>query len=114
MSRVHIEELSLEGAIRESNLVVLAEKIKESDLHIKKPVKTILKQNDEYKPQGTQMPIPSNDFQVVRDGMRLSATEGVAKGLNTPAVKIAAKTGTAAKSSMALLADLSIYVRCSC
>jgi penicillin-binding protein 2 len=34
-------------------------------------------------------------FGVVREGMRQSATDGTAKGLNTSDVKIAAKTGTA-------------------
>lgn len=35
------------------------------------------------------------NFQVAREGMRLSATEGTAAGLNISAVKIAGKTGTA-------------------
>lgn len=39
--------------------------------------------------------IPAKDFTVVREGMRLSVTEGVAKALNTPYVAVAAKTGTA-------------------
>ncbi|HVS80038.1 MAG TPA: penicillin-binding transpeptidase domain-containing protein [Candidatus Paceibacterota bacterium] len=34
-------------------------------------------------------------FEIVREGMRLGVQEGVATALNTPAVKIAAKTGTA-------------------
>ncbi len=34
-------------------------------------------------------------IQIVKEGMRLSVTEGTAKGLDTGAVAIAAKTGTA-------------------
>jgi len=34
-------------------------------------------------------------YKVVKEGMRFGVTEGVAVGLNTPDVKIAAKTGTA-------------------
>ncbi|MEK7478009.1 MAG: penicillin-binding transpeptidase domain-containing protein [Patescibacteria group bacterium] len=56
---------------------------------------TIIKQGDNFKPPGTQMPVPSNYFAIVREGMRLAVLEGTAKGLNTVDVKIAAKTGTA-------------------
>lgn len=35
------------------------------------------------------------DFQIVREGMRLSVTEGTAAALNVPFVPVAAKTGTA-------------------
>ena len=36
-----------------------------------------------------------NNFQVAREGMRMSATEGTAAGLNISAVEVAGKTGTA-------------------
>jgi penicillin-binding protein 2 len=39
--------------------------------------------------------IPAKYFDVVREGMRLSAQSGVAKALNVPFVTIAAKSGTA-------------------
>ncbi|MCX5666774.1 MAG: hypothetical protein NTY34_00450 [Candidatus Omnitrophica bacterium] len=46
MGQVHNNELSLEDITRESNLVVMAVKIDESDVAITKPEKTVLKQND--------------------------------------------------------------------
>ncbi len=39
--------------------------------------------------------IPTKYFTVVREGMRLSVTEGVSRVLDTPYVKVAAKSGTA-------------------
>ncbi len=39
--------------------------------------------------------IPSDYYNVVREGMRMSVTEGTAMALSTPSVRIAAKTGTA-------------------
>jgi len=44
---------------------------------------------------GTQLPFNDKNIQVVREGMRLSVTEGTAGGLSMSQVKIAAKTGTA-------------------
>lgn len=41
------------------------------------------------------LPISVSDFQIVREGMRKGVLEGTAKGLNTPAVTVGAKTGTA-------------------
>lgn len=41
------------------------------------------------------IPIPQADFQVVKEGMRLSVLEGVSKAVNIPDVEVAAKTGTA-------------------
>ncbi|MCX5686734.1 MAG: hypothetical protein NTW09_04675 [Candidatus Omnitrophica bacterium] len=46
MGRVHNVELSLEDITRESNLVVMAVKVGESDVKITKPEITVLKQND--------------------------------------------------------------------
>jgi penicillin-binding protein 2 len=42
-----------------------------------------------------QLPVQAAHLQIVREGMRLSVREGTNKGLNTPAVEVAAKTGTA-------------------
>ncbi len=42
-----------------------------------------------------QVEFSDEKFQIAKDGMRLSVTEGAAVGLNTPHVKVAAKTGTA-------------------
>ncbi len=39
--------------------------------------------------------IPKENFQVVREGMRLAVTEGSAQRLNLPNLTVAAKTGTA-------------------
>ncbi len=44
---------------------------------------------------GTKIAGKEENFEVAREGMRLSALEGTAAGLNTSAVKIAGKTGTA-------------------
>lgn len=41
------------------------------------------------------LPFSYSDFQIVRDGMRMSATEGAAKSINIPGVTVAVKTGTA-------------------
>lgn len=39
--------------------------------------------------------IAKENFRIVREGMRLGVTEGIAQALNVPYVEIAAKTGTA-------------------
>ncbi len=44
---------------------------------------------------GQQLPIPADYFQIVREGMRLGVQIGTGKGLDTAAVKIGSKTGTA-------------------
>ncbi len=43
----------------------------------------------------TKLPISSDVFDVVHDGMRLSTLEGTASALNIPEIHISAKTGTA-------------------
>jgi penicillin-binding protein 2 len=43
----------------------------------------------------TRIPIPESYFNTLHDGMRIGVTEGTAKRLDVPYVKIAAKTGTA-------------------
>jgi len=55
----------------------------------------ILKSPDGLAANSIVLPIDPEHLRVVREGMRLSVREGTAKGLNTPAVEIAAKTGTA-------------------
>ncbi len=42
-----------------------------------------------------RLDIKESDFEVVREGMRQAVMEGTAGGLNIPAVKLGAKTGTA-------------------
>ncbi len=39
--------------------------------------------------------IPAKNFQIVREGMRLSVTEGTSKALNVPFTNVAGKSGTA-------------------
>jgi penicillin-binding protein 2 len=46
-------------------------------------------------PIGSRISADPNHFRIVREGMRLSVTEGTSKGLNMAAVHIAGKTGTA-------------------
>lgn len=43
----------------------------------------------------TNVPVASSNLQVVREGMRLAVTEGIAQALAVPGVHAAAKTGTA-------------------
>lgn len=45
--------------------------------------------------QKTSVSIDQKNFQIVREGMRLSVTNGIAAALNVPYVTVAAKTGTA-------------------
>jgi penicillin-binding protein 2 len=45
--------------------------------------------------QKTVVPIDQQNFQVVRDGMRLGVTDGISVVLNVPYVSVASKTGTA-------------------
>ncbi len=44
---------------------------------------------------GERVPIDEKNFEIVREGMRLSALEGTAKALNLEYLKIGGKTGTA-------------------
>lgn len=55
----------------------------------------ILKSPDGLAGDSAVLPLDPEHLRVAREGMRLSAREGTAKGLDTPAVEIAAKTGTA-------------------
>jgi penicillin-binding protein 2 len=45
--------------------------------------------------QKTAVPIDQQNFQIVREGMRLGVTEGISTVLNVPYVDVASKTGTA-------------------
>jgi penicillin-binding protein 2 len=55
----------------------------------------------EFPPAGETIDIPSEYFQIVREGMRMVVLEGTAQGLAGLGVKIAAKTGTAELESEA-------------
>ncbi len=46
-------------------------------------------------PQGATLPIAAHTFEVIKEGMRLGVTEGIAQGINLPFITAAAKTGTA-------------------
>lgn len=56
---------------------------------------TLLKNDGATTPTIKALPFNNQELQIVREGMRLAVTEGTAKGLNTGAVMVAAKTGTA-------------------
>jgi penicillin-binding protein 2 len=43
----------------------------------------------------TNVPVSSGNLQIVREGMRLAVTEGIAQSLAVPGIHAAAKTGTA-------------------
>ena len=47
------------------------------------------------KAPDTKLPFAESHFQIVREGMQLSAETGTGAGLNMPNLKVAAKTGTA-------------------
>jgi penicillin-binding protein 2 len=57
---------------------------------------TIVYRGNEFR-AGTTTPLPfsASEMKVVREGMRLGVTEGIAKALNIPGLTVAAKTGTA-------------------
>jgi penicillin-binding protein 2 len=56
---------------------------------------TILKDNEKNIQAIKALPLSADNFQIVREGMRLGVTEGVAKGLSMSGINVAAKTGTA-------------------
>ncbi|MDO8183403.1 MAG: penicillin-binding transpeptidase domain-containing protein [bacterium] len=56
---------------------------------------TLLKADQADKPVSKDLGFKEENLQIVREGMRLSAQIGTAKGLNVNTVEIAAKTGTA-------------------
>lgn len=56
---------------------------------------TILKQATSTVAVGEKLPVPKGYFDIVHEGMQLAVKEGTAKGLDTPSVSVAAKTGTA-------------------
>lgn len=56
---------------------------------------TVIKPNDAYQSLSTPVPLAEENFQIVREGMRMTVTEGTAQSLSFPFVKVAAKTGTA-------------------
>ncbi len=56
---------------------------------------TVIKPNDSYQSLSVPVPLAESNFQIVREGMRMTVTEGTAQSLSFPFVKVAAKTGTA-------------------
>ena len=56
---------------------------------------TLLKADGTATTVAEPLPLANSDLAVVREGMRLAVTEGTAQGLSLPAVRVAAKTGTA-------------------
>jgi penicillin-binding protein 2 len=54
---------------------------------------TVLKTDDVQK--GSPIDISKENFTIIHEAMRLTVTEGTGTVLNTPAVMVAAKTGTA-------------------
>ncbi len=56
---------------------------------------TVLINNPKGNKSFSVINFPENSYQIVREGMRLSVTAGVAKGLDMPGIQVAAKTGTA-------------------
>ena len=46
-------------------------------------------------PQSTQIPIPASNFEIIREGMRLGVTDGIATAVKFDSLHVAAKTGTA-------------------
>lgn len=56
---------------------------------------TVIKPNASYESLSVPVPLARSDFEIVREGMRMTVTEGTAKSLNFPFVKVSAKTGTA-------------------
>jgi len=56
---------------------------------------TLLLNNPKEKDLIQPIPLKTKDFQIVKEGMRMSVTEGIAQALLIPNMSIAAKTGTA-------------------
>lgn len=72
-------------------------------LQLARAVSVIANEGVLYKPtllfgkggESKRVSIRKKHYSVVKEGMRMAVTEGTAKGLNIPQVKVAAKTGTA-------------------
>ncbi|MFA6273461.1 MAG: penicillin-binding transpeptidase domain-containing protein [Candidatus Paceibacterota bacterium] len=56
---------------------------------------TILLDDNTWNAQKEKLPVAQEDLQVIREGLRQGVQTGIASALNIPAVKVAAKTGTA-------------------
>ena len=56
---------------------------------------TLLKVDSTSKPESKDLGLKEDHLNIVREGMRLSATIGTGKALNVSTVEVAAKTGTA-------------------
>ena len=72
-------------------------------LQLVRAVSAIANEGKLYKPtlilggggQSDRASVRKKHYSIVREGMRRAVTDGTAKGLNIPQVKVAAKTGTA-------------------
>ncbi len=51
--------------------------------------------NGVFKKKEINIPIDINNMKIIKEGMRMAVTEGTAKALNLPGLKVAAKSGTA-------------------
>lgn len=56
---------------------------------------TLVLNNPLISKKAKSLPFKSSNFDIVREGMRLSVTDGAATGLSMPGITVAAKTGTA-------------------
>lgn len=56
---------------------------------------TILKDSDIERKDIKSLPFSASNIKIIQEGMRLSVTDGTAKGLSMPGISVAAKTGTA-------------------
>jgi penicillin-binding protein 2 len=56
---------------------------------------TILKLEEGNKTKAEELSFGKDNLQIAREGMRQSAVDGTASGLNMPGLEVAAKTGTA-------------------
>ncbi len=58
-------------------------------------IPTILKDDKTHTPLERKIDLPVQNFDIVKEGMRMTVTDGTAKNLNFPFVQVAAKTGSA-------------------
>ncbi len=59
------------------------------------PTPHLRKGDVNYEAKAVTIPIDKEKMKVIHEGMRMAVTEGTATALNLPAVKVAAKSGTA-------------------
>ena len=56
---------------------------------------TVILNNPRESKDTVSLALSGDHFQIVKEGMKLSVDEGIAKGLSMPGISVAAKTGTA-------------------